>query len=131
MVRTEVRWQGLAAGRVIERPTRRHPVHDATVHADTYDAPGPVVHHDEHPVRVKDGRFAPKQIHTPETVLRVTEGGQPGRSRGMWCRLLPSRQNASHHIPVDRNTESQGDLLREPADTPSLGSAVSCRRQQR
>jgi hypothetical protein len=49
----------------------------------------------------------------------VTEGGQPGRPRGIWCRLVPSRQNASHHIPVDGNTESQGDLLRDPRTPPA------------
>jgi hypothetical protein len=72
MVLTEVGGQTLAPRRVIEHPAQRHPVHDATVYAETHDAPRPVVHHDEHPVRVEDGRFAPKQIRTPQTILRVT-----------------------------------------------------------
>jgi hypothetical protein len=65
MVRTEVGGQGLAARRAVEHPAERHPVHDATMHAEPYNTPRPVVDHNEHPVRVEDGRFAPKQIHTP------------------------------------------------------------------
>ena len=76
MVRTEVGGHGLATRRVIEHPAQRRPVHAATVHAETHDAPCPVVHHNEHPVRVKDGRFAPKQIHTPQAILRMTQDGQ-------------------------------------------------------
>jgi hypothetical protein len=68
---------------------------------------------------VEDGRFAPKQIQTPQTVLRVTQDGQPGRPRGAWFRLAPSRQNPSQHIPVDGNTESQRNLLRDPWTPPA------------
>ena len=69
MARTEIGGQNLPGRRTIEHPAQRHSVHDATVHADTHDAPCSMVDHDEHPVRVEDGRFAPKQIHTPQTVL--------------------------------------------------------------
>jgi len=54
MVRTELGGRRLATRRVIEHPAQRHPVHDATVHAESHDAPCPLVHHDEHPVRVED-----------------------------------------------------------------------------
>ncbi len=77
------------------------------MHAETHDAPGPVIHHDEHPVRVEDGRFAPKQIHAPQAVFRMTEHSQPRRPRGAWFRLIPSRENPSHDIPIDGNTEGQ------------------------
>jgi hypothetical protein len=60
MVRTEVGWQGLAGRRVIEHPAQRHSVQGTTVHPETDDATCPVVHHHEHPIRVEDGRFAPK-----------------------------------------------------------------------
>jgi hypothetical protein len=58
VVRTEVGGRGLVAGRMIEHPTQRHPVHDTTVHGETHDTSCPMVHNDEHPVRVKDDRFA-------------------------------------------------------------------------
>ena len=77
MVGTEVGRRGLAARRAIEHPAQRHPVHTATVHAETDNPPCPVVHHDEYPVRVEDDRFASKQIDTPQTVLRVSQDSQP------------------------------------------------------
>ena len=63
---------------------------------------------------VQDGRFAPKQIKTPQTVLRVTKDREPGRPRRLWFRLVASSQNASHHILVYGKTEGQGDLWRDP-----------------
>src|SRR5207244_4183509 len=44
--------------------------------------------------------------------------GQPGRPRRVWFRLVPSRENASHHVLVDVNTEGQRDLLRDPWTSP-------------
>jgi len=52
MVRTEVGGQGLAARRAIQHPAQRNPVHDAKMHAETHNAPWPVIYHDEL-VRVK------------------------------------------------------------------------------
>jgi len=69
-------------------------------------------------VCVEDGRFAPKEIKTPQTVLRVTQDREPGRPRRVWFRLVPSRENAAHHILVDGNTEGQGDLLGDPWTSP-------------
>jgi hypothetical protein len=48
----------------------------------------------------------------------VTKDREPGRPRRVWFRLVPSRENASHHILVDGNTEGQGDLLRDPWTSP-------------
>ena len=56
------------------------------MHAKAHDATRAVVHHDEHPMGAQDGRFASKQIETPQTVLRVTEDREPGRPRRDWCR---------------------------------------------
>src|SRR5712691_8282051 len=62
MVRTEVLRRRLATSCSIEHLAQSHAVNDATVHAKANDAPRPLVHHDEHPVRMEDGRFAPEQI---------------------------------------------------------------------
>jgi hypothetical protein len=131
VVRAEVGRRRLATDRSIEHVAQCDAIHDATVHAKAHDAPRTVVHHDEHPMCVQDGRFAPKQIKTPQTVLRVTKDREPGRPRRVWFWLVPSRENASHHILVEGNTEGQGDLLRDPWTAPDRGSAVSCRRPQR
>jgi hypothetical protein len=61
----------------------------------------------------KNSRFAPKQVKTPQTLLRVTKDRQPGRPGGVCFRLVPSSQNAAHHVLVDGKTEGQGDLSRD------------------
>ncbi len=127
MVRAEVGRRRLATNRSIEHLAQRDAINDAAVHAEAHDAPRTLVHHHEHPVRVEDGRFAPKQIETPQTVLCVTKDREPGRPRRVWFRLVPSSQDASDHILVDGKTEGQGDLLSDPWAAPTSDSAVSCR----
>src|SRR5262245_39854043 len=78
MVRADIGWRGVAARRAIEHSTQRGAVHDAAMHAKAHNATRGVVHHDEHPMRPQDRRFAPKQVETPQTVLRVTEDREPG-----------------------------------------------------
>src|SRR5689334_21472271 len=102
-----------------EHPAERHAVHDAAMYAETHDPPRPVVYHDEYPVRVEDGRFAPKQVHAPQTILRMPEDGQPRRPRGAWFGLVPSGENPSHHVSVDGNTEGERHLLRDPWTAPT------------
>ena len=68
---------------------------------------------------VQCSRFAPKQIKTPQTVCRVTKHREPGRSRRVWCRLVPNSKNAPHHILVDGNTERECDLVRDPGTSPA------------
>src|SRR5438105_13661236 len=74
----------------------------------------------QHPVCAQDGRFASKQIETPQTVLRVTEDREPGRPCRIRRRLVPHGENAPHHALVDGNADGQGDLLRDPW-TPQVG----------
>src|SRR5690242_11194688 len=57
------------------------------MHAETYNAPGPVIDHDEHPVRLEDVRFAPKQIYAPQAVSGMTEDSQPRRPGGARCAI--------------------------------------------
>src|SRR6059036_3688024 len=118
MVRAEVGRRRLATHRSIEHLAQRNAIYDAAVHAEAHDAPRTVVHHDEHPVCVQCRRLASKQIKTPQTVLRVTKDREPGRPRRVWFRLVPSRENASHHVLVDGDTEGQRDLLRDPWTAP-------------
>ena len=72
MIRAEVGRRRLATNCSIEHLAQRGAINDAAMHAKAHDAPRTLVHHDEHPVCMEDGRFAPKQIQTPQTVLRVT-----------------------------------------------------------
>ena len=75
----------MASCRSIEHAAQPPAIHGAAVHAKAHDATGALVHHHEHPVGAQDGRFAPKQIETPQTVFRMTEDREPGRPRRVWC----------------------------------------------
>jgi len=88
------------------------------MHAKAHDAARALVRHHEHPVGAQDGRFAAKQIETPQTVLRVPEDREPGRPWRVGSLLISNGQNAPHHILVNGNPEGQGDLLRDPWTTP-------------
>jgi hypothetical protein len=61
----------VAPSRSIEHPAQPDAINHAAMHAKAYDATGALVHHDDHPMGAQDGRFASKQIETPETVFRV------------------------------------------------------------
>src|SRR2546428_14074404 len=119
MIRAEVGRRRLATHCSIEHLAQRGAINNAAMHAKAHDAPRTLVHHDEHPVRAQCSRFAPKQIKTPQTVLRVTKNREPGRPLRVWFRLIPSSENASHHVLVDGNTEGQCDLVRDPWTSPS------------
>ena len=101
MVRAEVLRQGLPSSRSIEHPAQPHAIDDAALHANADDATRALVHHDENPVRAQDRRFTSKQIETPQTVLRVTEGREPGRPRRVRFRPVTNGENSPHHILVD------------------------------
>src|SRR5262249_5526945 len=118
MVRADVAWRRLAARRAIEHAAQPDAVHDAAMHATPHDATRAVVHHDEYPMGPQDRRLAAEQVETPQTVLRVTEHGEPGRPRRVWLRSGPRGENAAHDILVDGNVESQVDLLRDPWAPP-------------
>lgn len=68
----------------------------------------------------QDGRFASKEIETPQTVCRVTEDSEPGRPSRIRCRSVPHGENAPDHMLVDGEAEDQGDLLSDPW-TPPVG----------
>jgi hypothetical protein len=108
----------MAASRSIEHPAQRDAIHDTALHAKAHDATCALVHHHENPMRPQDRRFASKQVETPQTVLRVTEDRDPGRPRRVWRRPAPGGENPPHDILVERNTEGQGDLLRDAWTTP-------------
>jgi len=104
MVRAEVCRRRVASSGSIEHPAQPHAVNDAAMHAKAHDAPRTLVHHDEHPVCAQSSRFASKQIKTPQTVLRVTEGREPGRPRRVRFRPVTNGENSPHHILVDGNS---------------------------
>ena len=77
VVRAEVCRRRVTTRRSIEHSTQPHAIHGAAVYAKAHNATRAVIHHHEHPVSAEDGRFAPKQINAPQTVLRVPEDREP------------------------------------------------------
>ena len=65
-------------------------------------------------MRAQRGRFASKQIETPQTVLRRTQDREPGRPRRVWCRPVPNGEDAPDDIFVEGDTEGHDDLLGDP-----------------
>jgi hypothetical protein len=105
MVHAQVGRRRLATDRPIEHLAQRHAVHDAAVRAEAHDAARTLVHHHEHPMRVEDGRFAPKQINTPQTVLRVprtvSQDG-PAESGFGWYRAASMRRTTSLSMGIPK-----------------------------
>jgi hypothetical protein len=118
MVRADVCRRSVATRRAIEHAAQPHAIHGAALHAKAHDATRAVVHYDEHPVGAQDGRFAAKQIETPQTVLGVSKSHQPGRPRQVWSWIRPHGENAPHDVLVDGNAEGQADLLSDAWTTP-------------
>ena len=119
MVRAQIFRRGLASSRLIEHPAQPHAINGAAMHTEAHNATRALIHHNQNPVCAQDGRFASKQIETPQTVLRVTENREPGRLTRVWCRLVPNGEDATHHVLIDGNAEGEGDLLSDPWTTPS------------
>src|SRR6516165_4398842 len=76
-------------------------------------------------------RFTAKQVGAPQTVLRLTEKGQPIRTArsGLWPVMFS--KNPSHDVLVDVHAEGQRNLLGNSRTTPSLGYVVSFQRRHR
>ena len=118
MIRAEVFGQTLPANRSMKHPAQRHSIHDAAVDAKPDDASRKLVHHNENPMCSQGCRFALEQIAAPQTVLHVTEKGEPGRTSRIRFRPVMDAQDAANNILVDLDAESQRDLLGNAGAAP-------------
>ena len=103
VIRAEIFGQTLPANRSMEHPAQRHSIDDAAVDAKSNHATRRLVHHDENRICSQWSGFAPKQIATPQTILRVAEKRQPGWT----CLFGPvmNAQDTANNIPVDLDGE--------------------------
>src|SRR5215471_3662595 len=69
-------------------------------------------------MRSQAQRFTAKQVDAPQTVLGLTEKGQPRRTArlGLWPVMFS--KNPAHHVPVDVHAEGQRNLLGNSRTTP-------------
>ena len=104
-------WRDGTSGREQRRrPFRHGPKAD--------DSAGVLIHDDEDPVSPQGCRLAAKQVDTPETVLEVTDEGQPGRAAGMGHESEMYGQDAPDYVFIDGDAKSQGNLLSDPWAAP-------------
>src|SRR5215468_3524440 len=69
-------------------------------------------------MRSQAQRFTAKQVDAPQTVLGLTEKGQPRRTArsGLWPVMFS--KNSPHHVLVDVHAEGQRNLLGNSRTTP-------------
>jgi len=118
VIRTEVLRSRLASNRLLEHPAQRHSIDDSGMHAKPNDLARVLVHHDQYPVRSQGRGLATEQIDAPQTVLDMTQKGEPGWTAGSRVPVGMNAQDTANHILVDLNAESQRDLLGNSRTAP-------------
>ncbi len=86
--------------------------------AEPNDAARILIHDHEDPVGPHRSRFAPEQIHTPETVFHVAQERQPRGTAGVLYRPVVTGEDPANHVFVDLDEERQGDLLCDSRTAP-------------
>jgi hypothetical protein len=61
---------------------------DPSVNSESDDAPSVLVRNDQYPVRPQSHRLTSEQINAMKTIFRVTDEGGPGRSAGIYKRMV-------------------------------------------
>ena len=83
-----LRHRSTASNGLIEHPAERETIDHSGMDAEADDPASILIHVDQDPVSPQRGRFAPEQIDTPETVLQMSNEGQPRgpirASSGRW-----------------------------------------------
>jgi len=102
----------------IEHPAESPTVDWSGMHCKPNDPARELIHDDQDPVSAQGWRLAAKQIQAPETVFRLTQESQPGRTAGVRFWSVMFGQNASDNVFVNWNAEGQGKLLSDSGTTP-------------
>ena len=119
MVGAEVfRHRAVPSNGAVEHPAECDTIDRSGLDAESNDPARVLIHDDQNPVGPQRRRFAPEQIDTPETVLQVSNEGQPGRTASVRFGSVVTGENPSNNVFVDLDVESQGDLLRDSRTAP-------------
>jgi hypothetical protein len=118
MIRGQILGQRAPADRSLKHPAQGGPVHDASVDAKANDTTCKLVHHHENPMGSQVCRFASEQITTPQTILRVAEKGELGRTLRIRIWPVVSAQDPADYVFVDFNSEGQCDLFGNARTAP-------------
>src|SRR5438128_6086668 len=80
-----------------------------TMHADSDEATGELVHDHEHPVAPEHDGLASKKIHAPQAVSRVSDERQPRGPGAAGDGAIVFRQHAVYDVLVDVDPERVRD----------------------
>ena len=103
---------------MVEHSAKGDAVDRASLQAKPNDPTRVVIHDDQDPVSPQQGRFAAKEVHTPETVLQVTEESQPGRTAGVWLGVVMGGQDAPNDVFIDGDAKGPTNLLSDSRAAP-------------
>ena len=78
MIRVKAFRRVVPGDRSSEHATQRDAIDDAGVNAETNDAPGKLVHHNQYPMSSQRSGLTSEQVATPQAVFGVAEKGEPG-----------------------------------------------------
>src|SRR5438046_49760 len=85
-----------------------------TMHADSDEATGELVHDHEHPVAPEHDGLASKKIHAPQAVSGVSDERQPRGPGAGGGPIVFRRQHAVYDVLVDVDPERVRDDARNP-----------------
>src|SRR5262252_4667205 len=119
VVGAEILRQSLPADRLPEHMAYRLSIDNSTVDPKPDNAPRELVHNHENPVRAQGQGFKPKQVGTPQTVLRMSEERQPGLSGRIGFGTIIDGKNPPNHVFVDFDAECESYLLGNSATAPT------------
>src|SRR2546426_7128874 len=114
MIGTEMSRCAPSMNGAVEHAAEVGAIDGTTVHADSDEATGELVHDHEHPVAPEHDGLASKEVHAPQAVGRVSDERQPrgpGAARGG---AIVFRQHAIHDVLVDVDPERVRDDTRNP-----------------
>lgn len=107
----------------VEHPADRWHIDDASVHTEANNAAGKLIHDDHYPMGFQRERFTAKKIHTPQTVLGISEKRQPRWAAGPMRWAVVLGEYTPHDVLVDCYIEGERKLLpNTPATEPRISS---------
>ena len=105
-----LRHRPVSSNSPIEHPTECDTIDHSRLHAEPNDTASVMIQDYQDPVSLQGGRFTPEQTDTPETVLQMSNEGQPGWSTGVLFRSIVAGKDRSNNVFVDWDGESPGNL---------------------
>ena len=105
VIGAEIFRQTCTSYRLLEHPAERQAIDDSTLDPESDDSPCVLVHDDKDPICLQGDRFTSEQIEAPQTVLHMTDEGQPGWTASDRRRAMFG-ENPPNHVLINSCSES-------------------------